>query len=289
LHRLIKDERLSPYLFLLPGILGLFVFRLFPIIYSGITSFQTRNLVGATEWVGWENYRFLFQDQIFWQSFATTMKWSIVINPLQILSALALALLVNRKLKGINIFRTIYFLPITVSLAIASTIWGLMLNPNSGLINSILAMVKIPPQPFLTSSKQALWVIMLIASWRGIGYWMMFILAGLQGISAELYEAAKIDGAGKGKILRYVTLPLLKRTLAFVTVADTCANFLIFVPMFILTKGGPQMSTNVLIYEAYNNAFIYGDHGLSSAIVMIILVIILMVVGIELRVLRAEH
>ena len=289
MHRLIKDERLSPYLFLLPGILGLFVFRLFPIIYSGITSFQTRNLVGATEWVGWENYRFLFQDQIFWQSFATTMKWSIVINPLQILSALALALLVNRKLKGINIFRTIYFLPITVSLAIASTIWGLMLNPNSGLINSILAMVKIPPQPFLTSSKQALWVIMLIASWRGIGYWMMFILAGLQGISAELYEAAKIDGAGKGKILRYVTLPLLKRTLAFVTVADTCANFLIFVPMFILTKGGPQMSTNVLIYEAYNNAFIYGDHGLSSAIVMIILVIILMVVGIELRVLRAEH
>jgi multiple sugar transport system permease protein len=285
----IKKEPIIPYLFLGPALIGLLVFRIFPIANAFVSSFCTAGFNGITKWAGFSNYSFLFHDATFWKSLWVTIKWSLIINPFQILSALVLAIFVNRQLKGIGFFRTMYFIPITVSLSVASTIWGLMLNPNSGLVNAILTQFMIPAQPFLSSPKQALWVLMIIASWRGIGYWMMFLLAGLQGIPVELYEAAKIDGAKKSQILRKVTLPLLKRTLAFVTVADTCSNFLLFVPMFVLTKGGPNLSTNVLIYEAYNNAFIYGDRGISSAIVMVILIVIVMVVGLELRMLRTDH
>lgn len=284
-----KRNSLIPYMFLLPTMLGLLCFRLMPIFWAMISSFTTVNFAGVLRWAGLSNYIFLFQDPNFWKSFWITIKWSLIVNPFQIIGALGLAILVNQKLKGIRIFRTIYFVPITISLAIASTIWGLMFNPNSGLINSILAWIHIPTQPFLVSSKQALWCIVIIASWRSIGYWMMFMLAGLQGIPEELYEASKIDGANPWQAFWKVTLPMLKRTLAFVTVADTCSNFLIFVPMFILTNGGPEMSTNVLIYEAYNNAFIYGNRGISNAIVMTILTVILIVVGLEMRYLRSDH
>ncbi len=285
----IKKESLTPYLFLLPAMIGLLLFRIMPILWALISSFTSVNFAGVAKWAGFSNYTFLFQDPSFWKSLWITVKWSLLVNPFQIIAALSLGILVNHKLKGIGFFRTMYFLPITVSLAIASTIWGLMLNPNSGLINSLLAWFHIPAQPFLVSAKQALWCIMIIASWRSIGYWMMFILAGLQGIPEEIYEAAKIDGASPWQVFLKITLPMLKRTLAFVTVADTCSNFLIFVPMFTLTNGGPEMSTNVLIYEAYNNAFVYGNRGISSAIVMTILMIILVVVGLELRVLRSDH
>jgi multiple sugar transport system permease protein len=285
----IKKKPIIPYLFLLPAMLGLLLFRITPILWAMVSSFTTVNFSGVLKWAGISNYVYLFQDLNFWKSFWVTIKWSLIVNPFQIIAALGLAILVNQKLKGIGFFRTIYFIPITVSLAIASTIWGLMLNPNSGLINSLLAWAHIPTQPFLTSSKQALWCIVIIASWRSFGYWMMFMLAGLQGIPEEIYEASKIDGASSWQTFYKITMPMLKRTLAFVTVADTCSNFLIFVPMFTLTNGGPEMSTDVLIYEAYNNAFVYGNRGISNAIVMTILMVIIMVVGLELRFLRSEH
>ena len=285
-----KREKLVPYLFLFPAMLVLIIFKLFPIINAAFTSFHESTLGGGSTWAGLSNYLFLFRDATFWKSFGVTLKWSAIINPFQIISALALAIFVNKQIKWIGFFRTIYFMPIVISLGVTSLIWGLMLNPNSGIINSMLCSVfKIPLQPFLTSSKQALWVIIIFASWRSIGYWMIFFLAGLQAISPELYEAAKIDGATKGKIFRYITMPLLKRTIAFVVVADTCANFLIFSPVFILTKGGPQMSTNVMMYEAYKNAFLYSDHGLSSAIVMIIIFVMLLLVGVEMRIFRTDY
>lgn len=285
----IKKKPMIPYLFLLPAMLGLILFRIMPILWAMISSFTSVNFAGVLKWVGFSNYGYLFQDPNFWKSLWITIKWSLIVNPFQIIAALGMAILVNQKLKGIGFFRTIYFVPITVSLAIASTIWGLMFNPNSGLMNALLAWAHIPSQPFLTSSKQALWCIVVIASWRSIGYWMMFMLAGLQGIPEEIYEASKIDGANAWQAFCKVTLPMLKRTLAFVTVADTCSNFLIFVPMFTLTNGGPEMSTDVLIYEAYNNAFVYGNRGISNAIVMTILMIIVVVVGAELRFLRSDH
>lgn len=128
----------------------------------------------------------------------------------------------------------------------------------------------------------------IIATWKGVGYWAVFLLAGLQEVPASLYEAASIDGAGKWDRFKHVTFPLMKRPLTFVTVADTVANFLLFAPMYILTKGGPENSTNVLMEESFNNAFVYSDPGRSSAIVILLLILILIIIGVQFRLLRSK-
>jgi multiple sugar transport system permease protein len=141
-------------------------------------------------------------------------------------------------------------------------------------------------QPFLTSTDQALWSIIMLASWVGVPYWALFLLAGLQGIPPELYEAAEIDGANWWRRFADVTFPLLRRVLVFVLVADTVANFLLFVPVLLLTQGGPQLSTNTLMYEAYLRGFVYGDFGASSAMIALLLLVTLAVVAVEFWLLR---
>lgn len=156
-----------------------------------------------------------------------------------------------------------------------------MLNPNGGFINSILSLVGIGPFQFLTSSKQSLISLVFIVSWRCVGYWMIFIISGLQNISISLYESAWIDGARAHQSFLHITLPMMKKTLLFVIVANTTQNFLMFTPMYILTGGGPEGSTNVAMYEAYKNVFIYADRGVGNAMVMVILAMILLVVLFE--------
>lgn len=197
--------------------------------------------------------------------------------PLQVLLALIIALLVNSTIKGIGIFRTIFYLPVTISITIACLVWNIMLNPNSGVINSILNLFGFASQDFFTSKTQALWCIVAVATWKGVGYWMMFILAGLKNIDTSIYESAKIDGAGWFTTITSITIPLIKKVLLFVSIANTTANILLFVPMQIITNGGPQESTNVLMFEAYQSAFKYGDRSRSSAIVMTLLILIVFI------------
>ena len=192
-----------------------------------------------------------------------------------------MALLLQRRSRYIRIIRTLYLLPIGVALPIATVIWGLMLDPNQGLVNGMLAVAGIPPQPFLTSEAQAIWSVVLIATWKGVAFWMLFLLAGLEDIPKSLYEAVRIDGANWFGRMRYVTLPMLRRTILFVLVADTAANFVLIVPMIILTQGGPRQTTNVLMYEAYRSGFIFQDFGRSMAIVTILTAITLAVIGLQ--------
>lgn len=149
-----------------------------------------------------------------------------------------------------------------------------MFNVNNGIINSFLGLIGLPSQGFLVDKNQALWCIVVIASWKGCGYWMMFFLAGLKNIDVSIYESAKIDGAGFFTTLFRITIPLLRRVALFVLVANTTANVLLFVPMQLVTNGGPQGSTNVLMYEAYKAAFKFADRPRSSVIVTVLLVII---------------
>ncbi len=192
-----------------------------------------------------------------------------------------MALLLQRRSRYIRIIRTLYLLPIGVALPIATVIWGLMLDPNQGLVNGMLALAGIPPQPFLTSEAQAIWSVVMIATWKGVAFWMLFLLAGLEDIPKSLYEAVRIDGANWLGRMRYVTLPMLRRTILFVLVADTAANFVLIAPMIILTQGGPRQTTNVLMYEAYRSGFIFQDFGRSMAIVTILTAITLAVIGLQ--------
>ena len=287
-----KRQWMVPYLFLAPALVGTIAFKLYPIFIGFWESLIYTSFSGGAEkriFVWFENYQYLFDDKIFWKSLEITAFLTIIINPLQIAMSLGLALLLMRKSKFIRIIRSLYLLPIGIALPIATIIWGLMLDPNQGLINGLIGVFGIPPQPFLVSENQALWCIIAIATWKGVAFWMLFLLAGLEDIPKQYYEAAEIDGATPFQKFRYVTLPQLKRTILFVFVADTAANFVLMVPMIILTKGGPLQSTNVLIYEGYRSGFYYQDWGRSLSIVTILTVITLIVIGLQLLFLSEKN
>ena len=229
------------------------------------------------------------QIKYFWESLAVTVKFNVIIIPFQIIVAFAMAMIVNVKVKGIELFRTIFYLPFCISLTVATVIWQTMLNVNNGVMNSILGIFGIGKVGFLIDKKWALLSIILIASWRGCAYWMMFFLAGLKGIDTSVYESAKIDGSGFFSTLFRITLPLLKNTMIFVIIANTTANFLLFAPIQIATEGGPQGSTNVLMYEAYKSAFKYSNRPRQACIVTILLVIIIFVCIIQNRCMKERE
>ena len=287
-----KRQWMVPYLFLAPALIGTIAFKLYPIFIGFWESLIYTSFSGGAEkriFVWFENYQYLFDDKIFWKSLEITAFLTIIINPLQIAMSLGLALLLMRKSKFIRIIRSLYLLPIGIALPIATIIWGLMLDPNQGLINGLIGVFGIPPQPFLVSENQALWCIIAIATWKGVAFWMLFLLAGLEDIPKQYYEAAEIDGATPFQKFRYVTIPQLKRTILFVFVADTAANFVLMVPMIILTKGGPLQSTNVLIYEGYRSGFYYQDWGRSLSIITILTAITLIVIGLQLLFLSEKN
>lgn len=285
-----RKECYVPYLFIIPAFIGLIIFRVSPIISSLWDSFHTVSYAGGmhTEFSGLENYVFALTDPTFLNSLKNTLLFSIEVIPLQIIWAFALALLVYRPAPAMGVFRTIFFIPFTISLAITSTIWGIMLNPNGGFINSILGLGGIGPFQFLTSSDESLFSIVFLVSWRCVGYWMIFLIGGLQNISISLYESAWMDGANPLQTFFKITLPMMKKTILFVIVADTTQNFLMFTPMYILTGGGPEGSTNVAMYEAYKNVFIYADRGVGNAMVMILLLMILVVVFVEFKFVKTK-
>jgi len=280
-----RRQYIIPYLFIAPALLLIIIFKLYPIFIGFWESLIYTSFGGGSEnrtFVWLENYQYLFDDPIFWQSLKITAILTVIINPFQIAISLGLALLLMRRTKYIYIIRSLYLLPIGIALPIATVIWGLMLDPYQGLVNGVIGIFGIPPQPFLVSESQALWSIIAIATWKGVAFWMLFLLAGLEEIPTQFYEAAQIDGAKPFQKLRYITLPLLRRTILFVFVADTAANFVLMVPMIILTKGGPMQSTNVLVYEAYRSGFYYQDWGRSLSIISILTIITLIVIGFQL-------
>ncbi|QOV18766.1 sugar ABC transporter permease [Blautia liquoris] len=263
-----KKMRFLPYVLIAPAFLLICIFKLYPIVETAIESFFVDNSFT------FDTYKSLFLDSSFWNSLWVTLKINIVMIPLQVCLAFIVALLVSSTVKGIGIFRTVFYLPVTISITVGCLVWNIMLNPDSGVVNSFLNLLGIPSQDFFISKSQALWCIVLVATWKGVGYWMMFILAGLKNIDVAIYESAKIDGAGWFTTIWRITIPLIKKVLLFVFVANTTANILLFVPMQVITNGGPQESTNVLMFEAYQSAFQYGDRGRSSAIVMVLLLLI---------------
>lgn len=286
-----KVERSVPYLFLLPAMVLLLFWRYIPIAMGMRESLYSNalSLTGAKTFVGLDNFRYLLDDPVFWSSVRVTAIFGIIINPLQVALALALGVLVNQGLRGIGIFRTILLLPVAISINVAALAWGLALDTNYGLVNGLLDAVGLARQDFLRDPDQALPTMMGIVSWIGVPFWTLFILAGLQGIPHEVLEAARIDGANRVQTFFHVTLPLLRRVLAFVLVADTIANFTLFAPPYLLTRGGPGDSTNLMMYDAWKRGFVYGDLGASAAMVLILLVVMAVVVIIEFLLLRPQH
>lgn len=268
--------------FLGPALLTLIAFRLAPAAVAVVESLQTRSGIGL------DNYAALFSSPTFFNSIVVTLIFSVIINPVQVVIALALGLLLNQLVPGRTLARLAVFLPVAAPLAVASLVWGIAMRPSDGAINAMLEMVGIPAQPWLTSADQALVSIMIIVTWAGVGYWTVFIIAGLQEIPEDLYEAATLDGAGWWKSLFEITLPMLRRTILFVLVANTVGNFLVFAPVQILTRGGPQGSTDLFIYEIYEQGFTFADISAASAGVVVLLLVMLSFVALQFRLLRSD-
>ncbi|MCB1970035.1 MAG: sugar ABC transporter permease [Geminicoccaceae bacterium] len=270
--------------FLLPAIVCVVLLRIWP---AGLALHDSLIAPGDDSY-SLENFNYVFTDPDFLNSLKVTLVYSLIVNPLQIGIALALALLMNTLVPLIGFWRTLVLLPVAIPQSVSAVVWGVALRPD-GLINSVLVVLGLEPQRFLTSADQALGSIILIVSWIGVGYWMTFILAGLQDIPKSLYEAVTIDGANGWQRFRFVTLPQLHRPLTFVLVANTVANFLVFAPVQILTAGGPEGSTNLIMNEIYTKAFVISDPESAAAATVVLVAAVLLVVVIQFRLMsRAE-
>jgi len=253
---LIDRYKLTPYLFLLPAIalLGLTVF--FPAIQAFALSFTRYeyDITQAPEWVGWENFQRLWQDKVFWQTIRNTLLYLVGVVPILVIAPLGLAIVVNQKLRGINWFRTAFYTPVVISMVVAGIAWKALYTEN-GILNQFLAQLGFEGIPWLTNPKWAIWSVMLVTIWKGLGYYMVIYLAGLQSISPELYEAAAIDGSDSWQKHLDITLPLMRPYLFLVAVISAISATKVFEEIFIMTQGGPRNSSKTVVYYLYERAF----------------------------------
>ena len=270
----------------LPALIGLAVFWYLPTIQAVVLGFQDYNLIsGSHAWTGLENYRTAATDPLLRLTFVNTVIYFLMEVPLQMALALALALVVRR---GPAWLRAIILVPTVTSMVVVSVIWGLMYHPNSGLINSLLEGVGLPPQPFLTSAQQAMPSIALLMIWKNVGFSMLFFLAGLVSIPGDYYESAATDGANSRQLLRYITLPLLRGTVVFLLITNTVTAFKVFTPIFLITAGGPINATRVVVLYIFENAFRFNKMGYASAISVLLALFLLVISVYSLRVSRAK-
>ncbi|MFB3818863.1 MAG: carbohydrate ABC transporter permease [Candidatus Methylomirabilales bacterium] len=280
---------LVPYLFIAPAMVGLGLFKLYPIMEGLRLSFyEVRPIARTQVFIGLANFVELVQDPVILQATWNTLLFNLVVTPAQVALALGLAVLVSRKVPGIQAFRSVFFMPAVISLVVASIVWKLMYAPDSGLLNGLLGLAGISRQPFLTSVGQAMPALMGMVVWKGVGYWMVILFAGLKEIPESVVEAATVDGASPLRRFFAITLPLLSPVLVFVVVADTIINFLLFVPVYVMTQGGPAEATTLLMFEVYRNAFVYTRFGYAAAISTALLAVIAVAVSIQMRFLRVE-
>jgi len=266
----------------IPAILGIFLFYYLPIFEAFRYSFLEYTLIaGESTFIGLDNYRRLFNDPQVFISVRVTIIFFLLKVPLLMALGLGLALLVRKSSKGTALLRTIILLPTVTSMVVVTTIWGFMYHPSTGLFNSILNSLGLPSQQFLTSPTQALPSIVVMTLWKDVGLTMLFYLAGLLGIPDEYYEAARIDGANGWQQLRYITIPSLNRTNLFILVTSTVSAFRVFDPVYLTTQGGPMNSTRVIMMLVYSNAFRFGQLGYSSAITVLLVIILVVISGFQ--------
>jgi multiple sugar transport system permease protein len=275
LHRLFPDGRWTA-IFLLPYLIGLVVFIAYPTVNSFLISLKNQPLFGGSSWIGFSNYSHLLSDSAFWTAFSNTAYYVVLVVPAELAAAMALAILVNRRFRGTAVFRSIYFAPFVVSLASIGLIWTWLYSPQYGLWNEMLRLIGVTGPQWLAQPSSALPALALATLWRNVGYYMVIFLAGLQHIPEQLYEAAKVDGAGSWRRFRHVTWPMLTPVTFVAGVLAVILAFQVFDLTYLMTQGGPAGSTVTLLYYTYIQAFQNGTLGLGSASAFVLLLIMLL-------------
>jgi sn-glycerol 3-phosphate transport system permease protein len=279
-----RGEWLEGFILLAPAILLLSSFIVWPAFYGAILSFQREDPFGKSrEFAGFANYLELASRPEFLESMLTTLKFTLVVAPLELLLGLIAALLVWRPFAGSNVFRTLFFLTTAVPTSVAAVAWGWFLNPLSGWANWILAVFGIAPQPWLTDPAFAIWTLGVITAWAGVGFVAILLTAGLQGIPEDLYEAARLDGANGLTQFWKITLPLLSPTLFLVGLLILFRSLTAFGQIHLLTKGGPAESTFVWVYRVYQDAFFNFRYTYAAAEGLTLFLALLLLAALQFR------
>lgn len=267
-----------------PGLLYFLIFLILPVVAAIYVSFTNWDVLTAPRWIGWANYQELVKTEVIRRSILNTIYYALVTIPLTIGLGLLIALALNRAFWGRAFFRTIYYLPVVISVAATSLLWVWLFQSQVGLLNHILKTIGVPTQSWLTSAKTAMPVVMWTGIWQSLGWSVVVFLAGLQGIPEAYYEAAKIDGANSRQLFRHITWPLLAPTTLFVFVILIIGSLQVFGTVYIMTDGGPLNSTTVVVHQIYINGFQYLRMGYASALGMILFIFILILALTNLRI-----
>jgi multiple sugar transport system permease protein len=277
-------------LFVLPSVAFVGLFFIVPLLITAFMSLHNWPLLGDRHFIGLGNYHALISDTMFWNSLIFTVKYTVVITPIIVVVAFGLALLVRQHIPGVALFRTAYFLPVVIGLSTASIMWIYMFNDQSGVFDGILqglGLIKAPIE-WLGDPNGALLSVIFMVVWKAVGSTMLFFVIGLQAIPDDLYEAARMDGAGRWALTRYITLPLLRRIFALALVLSVIGSFLAFDQFYIITQGGPQNSTITIVYWIYNTSFTYFKLGYGAALSLVLLVILVAISVVQLYLLRDD-
>jgi multiple sugar transport system permease protein len=291
-----QEENRMAWLFSAPALLLLLIFLVIPFLMAIVLGFTNQRLIPnpnlPTKFVGFRNFVRLVSDDAFLRGLLNNFYFVAVVVPLQTGLALALAILINQKLKAMNLFRTIYFAPVVTSMTVIAIVWAFLYNPGEGLINAFLAAIsfgKLGPYNWLMDTKLVFPAIMLLSIWQGAGFQMVIYLAGLQDIPGELYEAADVDGANKWEQFRHITLPQLRNTSIFVILSTTILAFKLFDQVKVMTNGGPQNASMTTMVHIVNQGFGELKVGYASAISLVFFLIVLIVSLIQRKVLPEER
>ncbi|MDI9421098.1 MAG: sugar ABC transporter permease [Bacillota bacterium] len=277
-------NRLTAYCFLLPNLIGFVTFTLLPVLAALGLSFMRWDSYSPISFVGLRNFQLMLKDSSFKIAFWNTLYFTGLTVPLTIVAALALALVLNKGLRSVKIFRSIHFFPHVASTIAVAVVWQFLYHPDMGPINHFLRAIGIGDPPRWTASVTwAMPAVILMSVWKSAGYYMVMFLAGLQGIPQHLYEVATIDGATAWQKFRSVTLPLLTPTLFFVLTMNLIYSFKVFDQIYIMTQGGPGRATSVLVYYIYTQAFVNQNFGYASAMATVFFLLILGVTIVQFR------
>jgi multiple sugar transport system permease protein len=275
-------------LFLLPGLGGLLLFTVLPILASLVLTLFQWDLLTPPEFIGLANYSRLLGDNEFWAALGHTLSFIAGYLPLVLLLGLGVALALNAPLRGIGLIRSAFFLPVVSSWVAVALLWSWLFNPRYGLINYLLGLLGLPQPGWLFDPQWAMTAIVLTSVWKDLGFVVVLFLAGLQAVPQEYYEAASLDGAGRWMKLRAITLPLLAPTTFFVTIISLINSFQVFDQVWVMTEGGPAGATSVLVERVVRHAFSYGEMGYAATLSWAIFALVFAVTLVQLRLQRQE-
>lgn len=270
-----RRKAYTPYLFLLPALAFMGVFLFYPIVDVFRLSFTDYNMITEANFTGLENYRNLFNDPLFWKTLKNSFIYLIGVVPILVVAPIFLAILVNHKLAGIKWFRAAYYIPVVTSMVVVGIMWKWLYQGN-GILNYILQTLGIINNQinWLTDPQIALFAVMAVTVWKGLGYYMVIYLSGLQSIPQELYEVSDIDGASWWQKQIHVTIPLLKPSIMLVSILSSIAAMKVFTEVYVMTKGGPLNSSKTLVYYIYEEAFENLTLGYAAAMGFVLFIVI---------------